>query len=376
MASFPPFKKSLFRIITVITIICLLVISCTIPASAYSNSEFPNDNYFPRVNLPCSRPSIDSHTYYAEILTKTPENNFVVHLLVFSFERSLSLENIYCSPMVLDSARIKFSFYCVNPTEKAFISVHAYSFDSSSGKFYTGENYESIDRYTKNDGKIAYEDYTYTFPYTIYGIHYYNFDSITSSSVPEFQVEFVVTYAGEGLVLNYLEYFQYTFTRSLDILNQSISALDVKFQNFSEECIMYLNAQLSHLTNMEIYLEMLTEQNNQMINGPPGSDEEASPPPNVVAPPRDDSTIDDIKEAEKDAVGGKTDEEIKEDIEDTLDFEDKKDEVNGEEIDTSDIEVSHNTFNLVFDFMGGAWNSYFILSLTIAFAAFLIGRRY
>lgn len=72
----------------------------------------------------------------------------------------------------------------------------------------------------------------------------------------------------------------------------------------------------------------------------------------------------------------KTDEEIKEDIEDTLDFEDKKDEVNGEEIETSDIEVSHNTFNLVFDFMGGAWNSYFILSLTIAFAAFLIGRRY
>lgn len=48
---------------------------------------------------------------------------------------------------------------------------------------------------------------------------------------------------------------------------------------------MYLNAQLSHLRNIDIYLETLTEQNNQLINGPPGSDEEASPPPNVVAPP-------------------------------------------------------------------------------------------
>lgn len=83
----------------------------------------------------------------------------------------------------------------------------------------------------------------------------------------------------------------------------------------------------------------------------------------------DDGTKDEFANAEDAALGGKSDAEIQEEVNNALDFD-----VNV--FDTTKIGKIHYLFDNVLDALGSSWQSLFVLSLTLGLGAFLIGRRY
>lgn len=339
-ASNPPIKKSLYRIITVITIICLLVISCTIPASAYSNEQFPNDNWFPRVNLPCSRPQLTDGCVYAEVLTKQG-STFYVDLIVINVSTYVGKD----FDVIAEYDNLNSLTFYINYNEQILDSITndidiinpqctVYRYSSLDGKLKFSRYYHFT---STTDNSVSFE---YTYSYSIYGVHYYGMN-FTNQAIPDFQVEFVVTYASEGLVLNYLDYLK--------------------------------NAIINFHGVTTTQLTTITDLLKEFVNGP--SDDNYVPPAEE-SPPRDDSTVDDIKDKEKEALGGKSDEEIQQGVSNSLNLDNMKGQVNGTDINENGILAVQSVFNQIFTVMGGAWSTFFILTLTVAFAAFLIGRNY
>lgn len=83
----------------------------------------------------------------------------------------------------------------------------------------------------------------------------------------------------------------------------------------------------------------------------------------------DDSTANDFANAEAAANGGKTDEEIQEEVDNALNFDISV-------FDSTKVGKIHSLFDNVLDALGSSWQALFLLSLTLGLGAFLIGRRY
>ena len=98
------------------------------------------------------------------------------------------------------------------------------------------------------------------------------------------------------------------------------------------------------------------ENTDKIINGWVGADSV------------DDGTADDFANAEDAALGGKSDDEIQSEINNALNFDIGV-------FDTVKVGKIHSLFDDVLN-ATGAWQSLFVLSLTLGLGAFLIGRRY
>jgi len=83
----------------------------------------------------------------------------------------------------------------------------------------------------------------------------------------------------------------------------------------------------------------------------------------------DDGTTDNFKNAEDAALGGKTDSQIQEEINNAIDFD-----INI--FDSAKIGKMHSLFDNVLSACGSSYQALFMLCLTLGLAAFLIGRRY
>ncbi len=83
----------------------------------------------------------------------------------------------------------------------------------------------------------------------------------------------------------------------------------------------------------------------------------------------DDGTKDEFANAEDAALGGKSDAEIQDEVDNALNFDISV-------FDSTKIGKIHSLFDNVLDALGSSWQSLFILSLTLGLGAFLIGRRY
>ena len=81
------------------------------------------------------------------------------------------------------------------------------------------------------------------------------------------------------------------------------------------------------------------------------------------------NTVSDITDAENAALGGKTDEEIQQDIDNALDFD-------GDSLDYNSAQRVSWLFDGLLNCFGSDYETLLFLSLTLGLAAFLIGRRW
>lgn len=141
-----------------------------------------------------------------------------------------------------------------------------------------------------------------------------------------------------------IKYLPDTTQQIIDNQNQNASEI-IENQNENTQAIIDAQQQATQ------------EQTDEIMNGWDGG-------VNV-----DDGTKDDFANAEDAALGGKSDAEIQEEVNNALNFDIGV-------FDTVKIGKIHSLFDNVLDALGSSWQSLFVLSLTLGLGAFLIGRRY
>lgn len=109
--------------------------------------------------------------------------------------------------------------------------------------------------------------------------------------------------------------------------------------------------------NTQAQIDADKENTEQITNGWQGADGV------------DDGTTDDLKNAESAALGGKSDEQIEDEINNALTFDIWS-------FGARNITRIKQLFTNVYNVFGSNYQSLFLLSLTLGLAAFLIGRRY
>lgn len=186
-------------------------------------------------------------------------------------------------------------------------------------------------------------------------------------NVPESYVEYYLVLTGECIASEQTDgtlfmYFYNISSKNNDtqdiIDNQNQNAEDI-IQNQSQNANEIMENQNENTQSIiDAQQQATQEQTDEITNGWQGADSV------------DDGTTDDLKNAEDAALGGKTDEEIQEEISGALEFD--FDSFTG----SGGFNRVRVLFGNVYNALGTSWQSLFLLSLTIGLGAFLIGRRY
>lgn len=146
------------------------------------------------------------------------------------------------------------------------------------------------------------------------------------------------------LILYNIQYSANETQTIIDNQNQNANAI-MENQNQNTQSIIDAQQQATQ------------EQTDELTNGWGGAD-------NI-----DDSTTSDFSNAESAALGGKTDAEIQEEVNNAINFDFSV-------FDSTKLGKIHSLFDNVLDALGSSWQALFLLSLTLGLGAFLIGRRY
>lgn len=120
---------------------------------------------------------------------------------------------------------------------------------------------------------------------------------------------------------------------------------------------------LSSGTSADTIIDNANSNTDKLINGDGGGYDSSDSTDKI------DGTTSDIADAEKDALGGKTDEEIQQEVEDAFEIED--DAVNPE-----DGEKVSELFMGLLDCFGPEYETLLVISLTLGLAGFIIGRKW
>lgn len=201
--------------------------------------------------------------------------------------------------------------------------------------------------------------------------NYYNYKFKFSFSViqpTDFTLTFNgVTYEVQKEVVD--EYYTYYYVDVHDIkLKNPNARLDFKFSfsggksGFVFFQAFYQSSELNAIIdnqneNTDKIIQNQQEQTDKVTNGWAGAEDV------------DDSAIGDYNSAESDALGGKSDAEIKSEVENALDFDLSF-------FDSIKIGKINSLFDDTLDALGSSYKALILLSLTLGLSAFLIGRRY
>lgn len=358
-----------------LVIVCLLAFSLSVWA-------FSDTNVL-SFNCPISRPSQSVSTRYMEVVSYY-NGTYLYNVIVYEFTTTQFTVLI---PTINDSS----------------ITVYYYGNEAASGSV----RYSCF--YLSNDGALRFKEMgnvfnetrsvVHTFTGNIVGVHYYGFD-VDDDSFLSNQQEFVINYGSDGLQVGFLKSIFNAisnlnirdYTNALNYISQYLENIDYTTADLYE-ALRSSNEYLSSIQNILSNPSSSDEIPDYPVKPNPMNPNNPSSPydPFEYAPPRQDGQqiLDDIEDLESEILGDKTSEEIRDEIKDNVDFESKKEEFAGEDIETPSIiemegiegdnntvVVYNNVFDIVFDCAGGKYRTFLLFNLSIGFAAFVLGRRY
>lgn len=410
----------------VLVVVCLLVSSITVSAEGVPSFSFP-----------LSQPSCGETFGYIEVLLQKSNGDLKPYVFLWSiypeYASSEPVDVNYTLSVNVTSSEIKFN------SDSNYIEHYG-----NLKMFYFSDD-GSLNVLSSSDD--AHNSFIFSIPLrsSIVGAHFYGnvevdfFDGLSSGLDAAFNIVYsgqVDTnmlftfldsiYTNSGLTAEELsnieslldELLVSIYDQNVDILSvlelckdylSLLEDIDVSTSStayfLSNELYYYLqwfDSSLTHISDyVEDYLPLLeglydstwdllslmknyVSLQENLITQPPSSSSDLSDSIQNN-PPREDGKdiVGDLDSAQNEALGGKTPEDVKEEIEDTLNSDklkeelEEENEIEFEEIELEDITVvNQNVFNVVFDCFGGKWASYVVLSLSLAFACFVIGRRY